>query len=997
MNLNYKCLILILFTFIVVFPLSTKIVGAAYFCENSVDPQPCFSQCYLDLLGFVVNNCDDTCCDGNICYSDYREDIGCISGGPEQGFKYGCWYEYEDINPSSCSDECGLNSGTSVCTDSGWGCTGTGVCSGDTPVCYSGNCVCQFDFNCDDGNPCTDDACHPDWFGCDENGCFNEPVTCTGCTSCDPSGSPGNCDIGGCSGDTPVCYFGKCVCGVDFDCDDGNPCTDDACHPDWFGCDENGCFNEPVTCFWCTSCDPSGSPGNCDIGGCGECQKCEDSVCKPEKGEDEDPCGTNGYCWDGECCPDTCPGGLIYCVGYAAGGSTGSCSVTCCSSGHCGRTPADEGVCYCGVVPEDVHYSHIGASSEISDCDGEEYCTSDGGCGEPPPPLCGNGVIDFGEECDPNASPDGCGGGESCNSNCECVSVGECSYTKGDCGVVCKKACGEFPPKYKIECGDTERCYVATSCDCTGAKVECRTDPSCIDCDGVGGVNKYTKDTIGECSFSDAFPVYYGSTRSYLRYGPCESNENLCCDNDLYPDIPNHCCCQDVKYSCDSFKPSDWMGHPGTCGGDDYMGYDRNWIRNQGCCGGVDICSMLGSGFDCCEDPDNPTFHGCVNTKYDTSNCGGCGINCTELHGPGQVCENGFCRRARADFTLENMALSDVDCEPSYTEGDLNEQFNGWTHVGSIDISDIDFDISSMKLSIHLHNSEFLKVKLVSPDGTEHIILSAGGSRKNFHFTDLDSFTGKRAKGIWELYLKTGGSSTGRLSTWSLTFYDVCKSSYIELTDVIDCGQNVPITVGLKDLGEVCTENNNPVVELLVNGVAEETQTATIQQGTGEEVYNHVLTHSCYQSMCDSHCANQGYDHAGKIEGCLCRCYNWPQLSFSWIVDYPPTPGEKAYGLKLKADPTNHYAESNEGNNEVTRTVKLVWTYACEMQTCSEMGGGWCIPPESCDGIDLTGSASDAASHPGQTCCDGRCIFITTDAPNITIETEYLTKSWCIS
>ena len=92
----------------------------------------------------------------------------------------------------------------------GKGCDADGsVCTvGD--VCAGGGCQPGKAVGCDDGNPCTDDAC--------------EKAACTHLAS-----SAGKaCDDGqGCTS-ADSCQNGKCG-GVAVQCEDGNPCTKDAC------------------------------------------------------------------------------------------------------------------------------------------------------------------------------------------------------------------------------------------------------------------------------------------------------------------------------------------------------------------------------------------------------------------------------------------------------------------------------------------------------------------------------------------------------------------------------------------------------------------------------------------------------------------------------------------------------------------------------------------------------------------------------------------------
>jgi hypothetical protein len=125
--------------------------------------------------------------------------------------------------------------------DDGSACTendacGDGVCAGET-------------IECDDSNPCTDDACD-DTIGC---------TTANNTAACDDAST---CTI------DDVCADGVCA-GTTIGCDDMNPCTDDTCDAA-LGCQHT---NNTADCddgFWCNGPDRC-LDGACDDHGPAPC------------------------------------------------------------------------------------------------------------------------------------------------------------------------------------------------------------------------------------------------------------------------------------------------------------------------------------------------------------------------------------------------------------------------------------------------------------------------------------------------------------------------------------------------------------------------------------------------------------------------------------------------------------------------------------------------------------------------------------------------------
>jgi hypothetical protein len=180
-----------------------------------------------------------TCPNGKVC-----EDHKCVAWGNECDEALDC----DDKNP--CTDEVcdhGLCQRTCkpgrLCDD---GLPGTKedacVAQGDKCLC-KGTGECEFDWQCNDNNSCTEDLCtggvckHPCFPGalCDDGvlltindkcgtaggkcGCAGTKVDCIGTGACDDNNPCTNTDL---------CVNNKCV-GTPKNCADTNTCTDDSC------------------------------------------------------------------------------------------------------------------------------------------------------------------------------------------------------------------------------------------------------------------------------------------------------------------------------------------------------------------------------------------------------------------------------------------------------------------------------------------------------------------------------------------------------------------------------------------------------------------------------------------------------------------------------------------------------------------------------------------------------------------------------------------------
>ncbi|MBM4356064.1 MAG: hypothetical protein FJ109_20120, partial [Deltaproteobacteria bacterium] len=220
-----------------------------------------------------------------------------------------------------------------------WTYAGDGAACDDSNACTEGD-ACSTDgcggsaVDCDDQNPCTIDSCLPD-SGCQHDSAALEEHPCTLVDPCvawawcigaecsagdaldcddDNPCTADTCDgAGGCQHDAldgldcsdgDVCTIGD-VCAADScqpgpqseDCNDGNECTNDLCHP------VSGCYHE-LNDNPC--CDVTGK-NMCDDG-----NLCTIDSCNPETGEcfyenalwkcnDYDPCTGSDHCQAGKC------------------------------------------------------------------------------------------------------------------------------------------------------------------------------------------------------------------------------------------------------------------------------------------------------------------------------------------------------------------------------------------------------------------------------------------------------------------------------------------------------------------------------------------------------------------------------------------------------------------------------------------------------------------------------------------------------------------------
>lgn len=189
---------------------------------------------------------DGTACDDyNICTSgDMCIDGRCMGGAPR---------DCDDANECT-DDDCDAIAGC-VHEPNRLPCNDGSACT-TNDVCTRGRCVGGPSFNCEDDNPCTDDACDP------TTGCVHSPNTLP-------------CDDGDACTTEDACQDGHCTGGRAIECDDGDDCTTDGCDSA-IGCTHtrNGACGE----------NEDASPPDACAAGCDDGNPCTDDACDPALG-----------------------------------------------------------------------------------------------------------------------------------------------------------------------------------------------------------------------------------------------------------------------------------------------------------------------------------------------------------------------------------------------------------------------------------------------------------------------------------------------------------------------------------------------------------------------------------------------------------------------------------------------------------------------------------------------------------------------------------------
>ena len=509
-------------------------------CDATTDDD-CSASCgdgVVDEAETCDGNCPTACDDGNACT------VGTLTGTPDA-----CNVQCSTVEITACTNDDGCcPTGCEASTDSDCAAVcgngvveGLEVCDGDCPL------------DCDDNVACTADRLAGSAATCDAV-CTNTPIgVCVGGDGCCPAA----CSEINDSDCLPVCgndvvETGETCDGACSDCNDGVACTQDAMTGSAATCNVQ-CTNSPITA--CVDGDGCCAPG-CDTTNDSDC----DAVCGNgiiEGGETCDPvadCPTT--CNDMDACTtDTLVGGAATCDAVCLYQAITACTDGdgCCPSG-CDANMDDDCVAICGnavVEPGEACDPMTSCPASVADCDDGNACTGDQFSGDPSDcsaacihndvtacidgdgccpsacdltndsdcvAMCGNGIVEAGETCDPVADcptdcddQDSCtvdtltGSPASCTAECQNVAITMCIDDDNCCPTGCDETtdndCLASCDNDVIETGET--CDPIASCptacddmdDCTddvlqGSASNCTAEcvytdiTMCIDGDG---------------------------------------------------------------------------------------------------------------------------------------------------------------------------------------------------------------------------------------------------------------------------------------------------------------------------------------------------------------------------------------------------------------------------------------------------------------------------------------------------------------------------------
>ncbi len=632
---------------------------------NCDDGEPCTADsCALGACAHTPQN--GPCEDGSLCtLGDSCKNGACVGGQ---------LMDCEDGNV--CTDNaCDPGTGCKQLANA-VGCTLLDLCQTGAQ-CSGGTCHAGPGTVCADGNPCTNDLCDPQTGFCqfltttnpcdDGNACTLGDL-CQG-GQCQP-GAAKSCDDGSpCTGDACDGTTGTCVhSAVDSTCSDGSPCTvNDACAngvcmpgaptncDDMNPCTDDGCDAQ-------TGCSHSSNSGSCSFGNACELAQCQAGKCITTgiKGcDDGNPC-TSDTCVvpvgcvftaiaDGQTCsaPTPCEGAGTCAAGKCASGAKKDCSDgNPCTADHC--DPQSFGGCY--WLPE------VGSCEDGDLCSGQDFC--DNGKCRPgtlvgPATDCNDGNLCTDDTCvgasgcvhvaNAMACDDGnvCTIFEQCTSGvCQGGALATCEDGNSCTLDVCAPttgACSWFPKPGT--CDDANPCTVGEQCIgafCVGTVVSCDDGNPCSAdaCDVLTGICGHTAlASAVTCSDGDACTVNdscAGLTCSGVAIAASLCSDGNVCTVDVCNSIDGTCSWSPSTGACDD-------GNPCTVG--DVCGSNL-------CVAGVGaLCDDLNA---CTIDQCSLVTGACTHSPEPAGTTCDDGLACTDA----SACVNGLCAPAVAHCTL---------------------------------------------------------------------------------------------------------------------------------------------------------------------------------------------------------------------------------------------------------------------------------------------------------------------------------------------------------
>ncbi|MCB9740243.1 MAG: hypothetical protein H6747_13365 [Deltaproteobacteria bacterium] len=697
-------------------------VGAPLNAAACDDGNPCTTDSCAAAAGCVHLPAESTCTDGDPCTAPdlcvagsclagssscaCKVDADCAGLGPEgpcvgkrvcdkSGAAWVCKLETSAV--PNCATESGGPCKVGICDANLGGCSlapvpngkpcdadGTACTVGD--ACAEGTCTAGPALPCDDGNPCTADACEAG------TGCVHLAAPAT----CDADGDP-------CTG--PDSCVGKvCVAGAAQACDDGNPCTVDGCDKATGACVHDGAAASGLPCDADgTACTPGDAckAGSCEAGTPLNCD--DDNVCTADLCESGVGCvhlAAPATCdADSDACtgPDSCVGKACVAGPKKSCDDGDACTADACDSaeGACAHLPIPG----CGGLCElDAH------------CDDGKACTTD---------SCKDGSCSHSDEtgtaCDDGdvcTTADGCAAGACVGAPLPCADANPCTFD----GCVAGKGCVHLAQAGP--CDDGDACTALDACNegvCTaGAPKDCSdgdacTEDACVKGDGacvhsgIPGCGGYCA-KVGDCADGDPCTTdacAAGKCTYSAAPGPCEDG-NACTLGDS---CSGGVCVAGKAKVCDDSDPCTVDGCDGKSGACTLApAATGTTCDDADACTGPDACAFFagpGSKVVCkgvpqgsvgntaCDDGNACTYDACNQSAGSCIHVATPGVACDD-GAPctvGELCDGDVCK-AVAAIHVRSLAgdgkASFADGTPGQLNGPYGVALNaaGVTYVG---------------------------------------------------------------------------------------------------------------------------------------------------------------------------------------------------------------------------------------------------------------------------------------------------------------------------
>ena len=389
------------------------------------------------------------------------------------------------------TDACDNSGATAKCvfTFNTLPCDADGSVCTQSDHCASGACQPGPLLSCDDQNLCTVDSCDP----------------IVGCASLPADGTPCDADGNSCTvGD--ACKAGKCVAGPAKACASGQVCVTESCDSATGACVALNTDGTPCTdgnpCTTNESCAGGkcvGSPSLCD-----DKNSCTSDVCDPKVG-----ClhaALSGPCDDGSVCTnnDVCQGGG--CVGVPQ-------DATLCDDNNGCTTDACDAKLGCTHAPADGTFCYDGDDCTLGDhCKGGKCIGSSNGC------ACA--TLD---DCKPQDDPNPCNGKHFCDTVNAPVGCKLNPSTVVTCETALNTQCAE-----NVCSAGTGKCALSLKNDgllCNADNNLCTQGDSCQGGTCTAGAPPDCNDQ-NACTV-DACDPTIGCTHSFSA-APCNADGNAC-------------------------------------------------------------------------------------------------------------------------------------------------------------------------------------------------------------------------------------------------------------------------------------------------------------------------------------------------------------------------------------------------------------------------------------------------------------------------------------